>query len=80
MKVVELYYSDSCQDCHVVRRMIGELLSGDMKFKEINIDYPEGRMRAEELGILSVPTVVVDGEVRVVGRAGRDELKRELEA
>jgi alkyl hydroperoxide reductase subunit AhpF len=80
MKTIELYYSDTCQDCHAVRRMLTELLTANMKFKEINIEYSEGRKRAEELGIFSVPAVAIDGEVRVVGRVSKDELKRELEA
>jgi len=49
-----------------------------MKFKEINISYPEGQRRASELGIMSVPTVAIDGEVVFVGRASREEILKEI--
>ena len=49
-----------------------------MKFKEINISYPEGQRRASELNIMSVPTVAIDGEVVFVGRVTKEELLREI--
>ena len=55
-----------------------ELLPKTMKFKEINISYPEGKKRAAELDIMSVPTVAIDGEVVFVGRVSREELLREI--
>lgn len=55
-----------------------EIIPKDMKFKEINISYPEGQRRASELNILSVPTIAIDGEVAFVGRTSREELLREI--
>ncbi|HIH45200.1 MAG TPA: thioredoxin [Candidatus Methanoperedenaceae archaeon] len=78
MKLVELYYSDTCHDCHDIRRILREVLPQGTKFKEINTSYPEGKERAAKLGILSVPTVAVDGEVLIVGRATKEEIIREL--
>jgi len=79
--LVELYYSDTCHDCHQVRMHLMELAKRqkrDIKFKEINIDYPEGLTRARDLGILSVPTVVVDGEIAIIGRATEEEIAKEI--
>ncbi len=78
MTTVELYYSDTCHNCHQVRAMIMELLPKTIKFKEINTSYPEGKKRAEELDIMSVPVVAIDGEVILVGRISREELLREI--
>lgn len=80
MTTVELYYSDTCHDCHQLRTLLMELLPKSMKFKEINISYPEGQKRASELNIMSVPTVVIDGEVVFVGRTSKDDILKELKS
>ncbi len=79
MKTLELYYSDLCPDCHQLRKMLVENLPRDVKFKEVNISYSEGEKRARELGILSVPAIVIDGELRIVGRTDMEEILEELE-
>jgi alkyl hydroperoxide reductase subunit AhpF len=78
MTTVELYYSDTCHDCHQLRTLLMELIPKSMKFKEINISYPEGQKRASELNIMSVPTVAIDGEVVFVGRTSKDDIIKEL--
>ncbi len=78
MSTVELYYSDTCRDCHQLRSLLMEILPKNMKFKEINISYPEGQRRASELNIMSVPAVAIDGEVLFVGKTTREELLREI--
>ncbi len=57
-----------------------ENLPKNMKFKEINISYPEGKKSAFEINIMSVPTVAIDGEVVFVGRVSREELLREIDS
>ncbi len=78
MTTIELYYSDTCRDCHQLRAVLMEIIPKSMKFKEINISYPEGQRRASELNIMSVPAVAIDGEVVFVGRTSREELLREI--
>ncbi len=78
MATVELYYSDTCSNCHQLRALLMEVLPKSMKFKEINISYPEGQQRASELNIMSVPTVAIDGEVIIVGRTSKEELLKEI--
>ena len=80
MTIVELYYSDTCRDCHQLRTLLLEILPKNMKFKEINISYPEGQHRASELNIMSVPTIVIDGEVVFMGRTSKEELLREIKS
>ena len=78
MTTIELYYSDTCRDCHQLRSLLMEIVPKNMKFKEINISYPEGKQRALELNIMSVPAVAIDGEVVFIGRTAREELLREI--
>ncbi len=78
MTLVELYYSDTCRDCHQLRTILMEILPKSMRFKEINISHPEGQRRASELNIMSVPAIAIDGEVIFVGRTSREELFREI--
>jgi alkyl hydroperoxide reductase subunit AhpF len=78
MMTVELYYSDTCHTCHQIRALLIENLPKNIKFKEINLSYPEGKSRASELNIMSVPTVAIDGDVIFVGRVSKDELLKEL--
>ncbi len=78
MTTFELYYSDTCHNCHQLRALLMEVLPKDIKFKEINISYLEGQRRASELNIMSVPTIAIDGEVVFVGRVSKEELLREI--
>ncbi len=78
MTTVELYYSDTCRDCHQLRAILMQVLPKSMKFKEINISHPEGQRRAGELNIMSVPTIAIDGEVVFVGRTSKEEILREI--
>ena len=55
-----------------------ENLPKNIKFKEINISYPEGKQKASELNIMSVPTVAIDGDVVFVGRVSKEELIKEI--
>jgi len=78
MTTVELYYSDTCHNCHQLRALLMENLPKNIKFKEINISYPEGKQKASELNIMSVPTVAIDGDVVFVGRVSKEELIKEI--
>ena len=64
MTLIELYHSDTCPNCHYVRAQLLEALPRGVKFKEINTSSPDGAARAEEIGILEVPTITIDGEVK----------------
>ncbi|MBW6518854.1 MAG: thioredoxin family protein [ANME-2 cluster archaeon] len=75
MSLVELYYSDTCADCHSVRTMLIELLPKGITFKEVNALQGEGLERAKHLGISSVPAIALDGELMLVGRIDRDDIK-----
>jgi len=78
MTTIELYYSDTCHSCHQLRAILMEVLPKNIKFKEINISYPEGKKRASELNIMSVPTVTIDGDIVFVGRVSKEEIIKEI--
>ncbi len=78
MTTVELYYSDTCHNCHQIRALLIETLPKTIKFKEINVSYPEGKRKASELNIMSVPTVAIDGDVVFVGRVSKEDLIKEI--
>lgn len=67
MRYIELYYSDTCPNCHMARKLIVGMLNEKVLFKEINVGTEYGKRKAEELGIWVVPTLVVDGEVVMEG-------------
>ncbi|MDW7727535.1 MAG: thioredoxin family protein [Candidatus Methanoperedens sp.] len=80
MTIIELYYSDTCHDCHQLRLLLIGILPRNVKFKEINISYPEGQARALQLNIMSVPTIAIDNEVVFVGRVSKEEILNEIKA
>lgn len=78
MTTVELYYSDTCHNCHQVRSLLLDVLPKNIQFKEVNISYPEGNQRALKLNIMSVPVIVIDGDIVFTGRVSREEIVKEL--
>jgi len=48
-------------------------------FKEINVTSLEGSERAKQLGIEEVPTIAINGEIMLIGRVEKDEIRTELE-
>lgn len=79
MTLIELYYSDTCPDCHQIRAILLELLPESATFKEVNIMSGEGEQRARQLNIMSVPTIAINGEVVLTGRMDREDIKYELD-
>ncbi|NPE29379.1 hypothetical protein HNV12_15755 [Methanococcoides sp. SA1] len=66
-------------NCHYVRNQIIEVLPEGVMFKEINTTSSEGAERAKQLGIEEVPTIAIDGEIVLIGRVEKDEIRKELE-
>ncbi|MCD4821457.1 MAG: thioredoxin family protein [Methanococcoides sp.] len=66
-------------NCHYVRNQIIEALPEGVMFKEINVTSLEGSERAKQLGIEEVPTIAINGEIVLIGRVEKDEIRTELE-
>ncbi|HLF41194.1 MAG TPA: hypothetical protein VI854_06940 [Acidimicrobiia bacterium] len=81
---VEFFSHPLCSGCSDVRQMLrtleGEL--GDViEVERWNLAVPGGRVRAQELEVTEVPTIVIDGAEMIIGVPDDiDELRRRLVA
>lgn len=74
---VEVFHSPTCPHCPKAISLLRDVKSelGDvLEVEEVNVIYPEGRDRALSYGISAVPTIVINGDRKIVGVPGRDEL------
>jgi len=77
---IEMFTSVGCATCPVVKKMLKEIaeeLGGDITIEEVDIG--EDPSRAAEYGIMSVPSVVINGIPKFIGVVpDREELKRAI--
>lgn len=78
MTTVELFETPDCTRCPQARDLL-ESLEAEYGFDLEVTDAVENRERALEHGVLSVPTVVIDGETTITGVPTRDEIVAHLE-
>lgn len=73
---LELFYSPICQLCPRVREVIMRLDEDydEVRIEEVNVLSPEGLRRAEDYGIRSVPTIVLNSRVKLTGVPSRGYL------
>ena len=65
---VELLVSDWCQSCHLAERVWREVAEErDIEFAVVDMGQLEGRALASRLHLKSVPSTVIDGELKAVG-------------
>ena len=69
MKKVELFYSPVCPYCPHARKLLEEYKKATLGFEyeEVNTYTPEGVDRGMSLNVMSVPSVVVGDEIKLVG-------------
>jgi len=67
--LIELFTSRSCPYCPAARQVAEAAVTmrSDSVLIERDIDEPEGRARAVELGVTNVPTLVINSKYRIVG-------------
>ncbi len=61
-----MFYSLTCPNCKILKRMLNEILSdfGDkFSFKKTLANSPKGMIKTMKLGIHTVPTLLIDGEI-----------------
>lgn len=72
---VELFYSPTCHICPRAREVVMGIEEGkEVEIEEVNVLSPEGLRRAERYCIRSVPTIVVNGKVKLSGVPSRGKL------
>jgi glutaredoxin len=71
---VELLVSDWCQSCHVAERVWREVAEErDIEFAVVDMGQPEGRALVSRLRLKSVPSTLIDGELKAVGVQTREQ-------
>lgn len=79
MVKIEVFTSPMCPHCPAAKRVVEEVVSemgGEIEVENVNVmEAPE---RAAKYGIMAVPTIVIDGEVKFVGAPTKEALKDEL--
>jgi len=78
MVKVEIFTSLMCPHCPAAKRVVEEVVSELEGVKVEHVDVTEEPERAANYGIMAVPTIVIDGEVKFVGTPTKEALKDEL--
>ena len=64
---IELFSSEGCQDCEAVKKLIDQIIQQYTGVELEIVDIAEDASRAEEYGIISVPSIVINGELLFAG-------------
>jgi len=59
--IIEIFTSPTCIYCPQAKKTVEEVVDEDITVVEHSAATPEGRKRAQEFGIQSVPTIFVSG-------------------
>ncbi|AEH07494.1 MJ0307 family thioredoxin [Methanothermococcus okinawensis] len=78
MVKIEVFTSPMCPHCPAAKRVVEEVVSGMEGVEVENVDVMKEPERAANYGIMAVPTIVIDGEVKFVGAPTKEALKDEL--
>ena len=75
---IEIFVKKDCDFCPKAKEVVEKVVSEfeDVKVKEVDIETDEGKEKADFLGILSAPTIIVSKDIRFTG-IPREELLRE---
>jgi len=77
---VEFFYSLTCPNCKVLEKMLEDVLPlySPIEFRKVLVSSPAGYFRSLKLGIHSVPTLLIDGNVVLRSVPTREELVQKL--
>ena len=64
---IELFSSAGCQDCDAVKKLLEQFTKQYINIDFEIVDIAEDSSRAEEYGIISVPSIVINGELLFAG-------------
>ncbi|MBN1521258.1 MAG: thioredoxin family protein [Candidatus Aureabacteria bacterium] len=76
---VEDFISPGCVGCPAVKEMLKSLseeLGGDITVEEVDITVDT--TRAAQYGVMSVPAIAINGELKFMGVPKKEELKKAL--
>jgi len=75
--MIELFYSPICPHCPKAREVLLEVLEevdAKIHLDEVNILSSEGLKKAEECGVMSVPTTIINMRRKIVGVPVKERL------
>ena len=70
MVKIEVYFSPVCPHCPGAKKLVSEVAArfgGEVEVEEVNTFTAEGIKRGMANEVMSVPTVIIEGEKRFVG-------------
>lgn len=77
---IEVFASPGCTKCgrakEVLRKLVDELGGDHIRWREVNV--LEEMDHAVELGVLSTPSIAIDGELVFTGLPSEKNLRNEL--
>ncbi len=76
---IEDFMSPGCVGCPAVKEMLKSLseeLNGEITIEEVDITVDTAR--AAQYGIMSVPAIAINGELKFMGVPKKEELKKAL--
>jgi len=76
---VEEFMSPGCVGCPAAKEMLKSLseeLNGEVTVEEVDITVDT--TRASQYGVMSVPAIAINGELKFMGVPKREELKQAL--
>jgi len=71
---LELFYSPTCHLCPRAREVVMSLDEDKVEVEEVNVLSTEGLRRAEDYSIRSVPTIVLNGRIKLTGVPSKGNL------
>ena len=77
---VEEFMSPGCVGCPAVKEMLKSLseeLSGEITVEEVDITVDTSR--AAQYGVMSVPAIAINSELKFMGVPKKEELKKALQ-
>jgi len=78
MVTIEILTREGCAFCPAAMEICKKVASEfeDVEIIETSIDTEEGEQKAAALGVVAVPTILIDGEPKITG-VPREEILRE---
>ncbi|PKP08299.1 MAG: hypothetical protein CVU09_16395 [Bacteroidetes bacterium HGW-Bacteroidetes-4] len=79
--ILEMFYSLTCPNCKIMKRLIGEVLKeygNKFELKQTMVNMPAGMLKTMKLGIHTVPTLLINDEIAFRSVPTKQELTNKL--